>query len=273
MDTRLKKISTLVFSAIILFSQTVSLALAGDIPAFNIHTPYTHTQASNQDYYLLDIKNETKGSAYSGSVSADPGDILIFSVFYHNGAINSIARNTKIKVAIPTNTGTQIVSTAFLWADNASNATYNNPFTGTATVNISSSQKLEYITGSAKWYPRRTNPGADASTNFPNSQSGDEIINSNGVFIGDIEGCWENSGFINFKVRVGNVLPPTPIPPTPVVRAVTGAGDIASTAAVAATSAGLIIFAIYFLLKHNSILTKIRLNSYTLGRRLTEKIS
>jgi uncharacterized repeat protein (TIGR01451 family) len=174
-------------------------------PRFNIFTPYTHTQAYNRDYYLLDMRNETKNTSWNDPISADAGDVLMFSVYYHNGVNYTTANNTRMRVSIPSTTGTQIVSTAYLWADNAENATASNPLTETGTVNLSSSQKLEYITGSAKWYPNQADWRYNSPTAFPSGQSGDEIVGS-GVNIGNIEGCWEFSGYVNFRVRVTNVV-------------------------------------------------------------------
>jgi uncharacterized repeat protein (TIGR01451 family) len=147
------------------------------------------------------MRNETKNTSWNDPISADAGDVLMFSVYYHNGVNYTTANNTRMRVSIPSNTGTQIVSTAYLWADNAENATASNPLTETGTVNLSSSQKLEYITGSAKWYPNQADWRYNSPTAFPFGQSGDEIVGS-GVNIGNIEGCWEFSGYVNFRVRV-----------------------------------------------------------------------
>ena len=113
---------------------------ASSNPRFNIFTPYTHTQTYNKDYFLLDIKNETQNSNWNTSASANAGDTLVYSVYYHNGVNETTAINTKLKVALPTNNGTSLTSTGYLWADNAENATASNPLTQTATINVSSSQ-------------------------------------------------------------------------------------------------------------------------------------
>lgn len=177
-------------------------------PEFNIFTPYTHTQTDNKDYFLLDLKNETQNSDWNTSVSANAGDTLVFSVYYHNGVNNTTANNTKLKVSLPTNNGASLSTTGYLWADNAENATASNPLTQTSNINISSSQSLNYISGSAKWYPNQTDWRTDSATSWPNGQSGDEIVGS-GINIGNIQGCWEYSGYAIFKVRVSNGSTPT----------------------------------------------------------------
>ncbi len=180
---------------------------ASSNPRFNIFTPYTHTQTYNKDYFLLDIKNETQNSNWNTSVSANAGDTLVFSVYYHNGVNETTAINTKLKVALPTNNGTSLTSTGYLWADNAENATASNPLTQTATINVSSSQNLSYITGSAKWYPNQTDWRTDSPASWPFGQTGDEIVGSSGVNIGNIQGCWEFSGYVIFKVKISTGNP------------------------------------------------------------------
>lgn len=203
---------TLIISTLtgLIFGQFLFPLLAfAQAPRFNIFTPYTHNQEYNRDYYLLDIKNDTQAGSWNDPISANPGDVLTFSVYYHNGVNGTTAHNTKIRVSIPSTTGTQIISTAYLWADNAENATAANPFTETGTVNISSPQGLEYIPGSTRWFPNQADWRSASPTPFPFGQSGDEIVGP-GVNIGDIIGCWEFSGQVIFKVRVSSANPVSP---------------------------------------------------------------
>jgi hypothetical protein len=244
-------------------------------PNFNIFTPYSHTQTYNQDYYLLDIKNDTKGGSFNDPVSADPGDVLTFSVYYHNGVTNTVANSTKIRVSLPSADGTQAVSTAYLWADNAENATPGNPISESGTVNLSSQGRLQYIPGSAKWYPNQSDSTSDSSTAFLYSQTGDEII-TNGINLGDINGCWEFSGYVNFQVRVIGYVAPTPIPEQPAPppsKIVTGANSIAVSAAEAAGASGMTIMFLYFILKNSPLLAKIRFSGYAFTERIKNQIT
>jgi uncharacterized repeat protein (TIGR01451 family) len=174
-------------------------------PRFNIYTPYTCTLQYNRDYFLICVKNDTKGTGYSTSVSADPGDTLTFSVYYHNGVNNTAATNTKLRVAIPSGTASTQTVSAYLWADNAENATAASPISFSNTINISSPQTLQFISGSAQWFPNQKSPLSDAPAPFLFGQSGNEIIGS-GVNVGDIEGCWEFSGMVNFKVKISEIV-------------------------------------------------------------------
>jgi len=175
-------------------------------PQFNIFTPYSHTQAYNQDYFLIDAKNDTKGSSFNNPVYADAGDVLTFSIYYHNGINGSTAYNTHLRVSLPDQAGTQLVANGYLWADNADNAMPNNPISGSETINLSSEQGLQYIPGSAEWYPNQADSRYDAPAIFPYGQTSDEIV-GNGINIGDVQGCWEYSGYVNFRVRVTSIIP------------------------------------------------------------------
>jgi len=180
-------------------------ALKAAGPRFNIFTPYSCTLEFNRDYFVICVKNDTKGTDYATTVSADPGDILTFSVYYHNGVNSTIATNTKLKASIPSLTAQTQTVTGSLWADNAENATPANPLSFSNTVNISSPQTLQFISGSAQWFPNQKSPLSDAPTSFLFGQSGNEIVGS-GINVGDIEGCWEFSGMVNFKVKVSQVV-------------------------------------------------------------------
>ncbi len=192
-----------------ILSQAVFPSVArADSPQFNIFTPYVHTQTYNRDYYLLDVKNETKGTDWNFPVSADPGDTLVFYLYYHNGVVNTVANNTTLRVALPSGQNSQHTVTGYLWADNATNATQSNPLTQSVQVNLSSSQTLQYLSGSAKWFPNQTDWRSDAPVSFPSGQSGEQLFSS-GINLGSIEGCWEFSGAIVFKAKIGAYQPPS----------------------------------------------------------------
>ena len=172
-------------------------------PRFNIFTPYTHTQQFNHDYFLLDVRNETKGTDYNFPVSADAGDVLVFDLYYHNGINSSTAINTTLKTILPSGASTQQIVTGFLWADNALNATPANPLSQNVTVNLSSAQNLSYVPGSLQWFPNQTS-AAGSNSPLPNGQTAEQLFTS-GINIGSINGCWEFSGQMIFKVKVSNL--------------------------------------------------------------------
>ena len=172
-------------------------------PAFNTFTPYTHTQTYNHDYYLLDVKNDTKGTDWNFPVSADADDVLTFYLYYHNSSNYTTANNTTLRVNLPSGQSANQSVTGYLWADNATNATAANPLNQSVQVNLSTSQSLQYVAGSAKWYPNQADWRYASATSFPNDQPDTQLFSS-GINIGSINGCWEYSGAIVFKARVGS---------------------------------------------------------------------
>lgn len=190
----------------LIFAQQVfqaAPAQADDQATFNTFTPYTHTREYNRDYYLLGVKNETKNSSWGSSASADAGDTLVFYLYYHNSHNGSTARNTTLRVSLPTSQSTYQTVSGYLWADNATGATYSSPLSQSVQLNLSSSQSLSYISNSALWYANQQSWPSGSTTAFPSGQSGDNLFNS-GVNLGDIQACWEFSGAVVFKARIGN---------------------------------------------------------------------
>lgn len=199
--------ATVIFVMGAIFSQAIMpmTAVAAD-PQFNIFSPYSHTQQAGHDYYMLDVRNETDGSPWNSSTNADPGDILTFYFYYHNGINNTTALNTTLQIDLPTEKGYQHTVTSHLWADNTSNATEYSPLTQSVTVSLSSIQGLDYIAGSAKWFPNQSDWRSAAPTAFPYGQTGEDLF-TDGINIGSIQGCWEFSGAIVFQARATNLTP------------------------------------------------------------------
>jgi uncharacterized repeat protein (TIGR01451 family) len=145
------------------------------------------------DYETLLLANATKGETnWHDPVNADYNDRISFNIYYHNGMEDTLAHNTKIRVDLPLTPSTHLISTAYLWADNAALITD----TGTVNVNGSTPAQLEYLAGSTMWYPNQ------GSTPKPDPVHLPDGITQTGVNIGDITGCWEFSGFVVFQAKV-----------------------------------------------------------------------
>jgi len=150
------------------------------------------------DHELLVMANSTQGTDWSDPLSANPGDKIAFQIYYHNGVENTVARNTRIRVDLPSEAGAQLVSQAYLWADNAS------MITDTGVLNINGrAQTLSYVPGTTKWYPNRS----QTPTSLP-----DGIVTANGVNIGNITGCWPYAGFVVFQATLESEPTPAPEP-------------------------------------------------------------
>ncbi|MBY0329000.1 hypothetical protein K2Q02_02825, partial [Patescibacteria group bacterium] len=155
-----------------------------------------------QDYATLRSANYTdfpdSTNNWALDTQAKAGDVVSLTVYYHNSA-NETAYNVRTAIAVPTNVGTDIVATGSIDSDNFSSSL------GQSTVHLSSSQSLEYIQGSAKWYPNQS----VTPTPFPFGQTGDEVVTAQGVNIGDVDSGWPTQGSVVARFQVSNtVVPP-----------------------------------------------------------------
>lgn len=174
-------------------------------PAFN-------NIAGDQDF--LTGRNVTQNGNFTDPVNGvKKDDEVDVAVYYHNAVPDTVARNVRIKVTLPTAEQSSHVIQGNLSADNAGNVTgtvVNGQEVGQAnlTINTVGATKLNYVPGSVRWYPNRmttTGPGA----NLPDGQTGDSIITT-GISIGDLNGCFEFSGFVLFRVKVAQTITPPP---------------------------------------------------------------
>src|SRR4030042_3113429 len=185
----LKKKKVILTSLVIVFivsQATVSGTFAFG-PQFNF---------MDNDYETLRLANATAGeTTWHDPVTANYGDRISFNVYYHNGMEDTVAHNTRIRVDLPSAASTKLVSTANLWADNATLITD----TGTVNINGSTPAVLEYISGSTLWY---VNQGFSPKPEPVHLSDG---ITESGVNIGDVTGCWEYTGFVVFQAKVVKV--------------------------------------------------------------------
>jgi len=181
------KTITYSFAVLALFGFSATPVFAATV--FNNH-------ANDYDTVLVSnyTDNPNTNNAWFSTVSADAGDIVSVLVYYHNnGGENAIS--TKLKI-----TNGQMLSTAsthtFSGSVSASNA---NSVFGSATVNLSSSQSLTYIGGSASWY---ANNQSSTEYTLPNSQNGTEVFSGSGVNIGTIAPGWATQGSFVVQYQV-----------------------------------------------------------------------
>ncbi len=143
-----------------------------------------------QDKETLRLKNRTQGdTVWHDPISANCGERVAFNVYYHNTIVGSVANNTKIKINYPCTETSNIVTTAFLWADNASQV-YDN-----GTINSSTPQKLIFDS-TAQWYPNQTTTNP---TNISVTQVSSCSVQVN---IGDIAGGWPSQGQVVFEATL-----------------------------------------------------------------------
>jgi uncharacterized repeat protein (TIGR01451 family) len=156
------------------------------------------------DYATLRTLNYTQNpanTAWGTSASASAGQEVSFAIYYHNTGTDT-ATNLRVRIT-PQNTGsgtTQSFS-AYVSADNAAQVS------GSATVYLSSSQTIDYTSGTVIWRPNQTVSGSSA---LINGQTGNEIFSANGLNLGSIAPGWSTQGSVVLRYRVSNTATVAP---------------------------------------------------------------
>ncbi|MFA4998833.1 MAG: PKD domain-containing protein [Candidatus Paceibacterota bacterium] len=141
------------------------------------------------DLELLTLKNRTQNTpSWQSSISANAGDTVAFNVYYHNCVSGTTANSTKIRLDFTNIESSPILTTAYLWADNASYVT------DSGTITVSTPQKLNFAS-TAKWYP-------DQTSSNPTIVPVTINITSVQVNIGNIEGNWTHQGYVVFEATL-----------------------------------------------------------------------
>ena len=159
--------------------------------------------ASN-DCATIAIANVSNGNAgwgnpcWPGTSTANPGDTINVRVYYHNTGTTT-ATNTHIILNAQT-----AASTSHSFSGQITSNGGNNLSFGPVSINIPSSQTLTY--DSVYWYTGNT---SQTLTPLLNGQTGQEILNSPGLNIGDITAGWPSQGSVVVVFHVGNNAPPS----------------------------------------------------------------
>lgn len=221
-NTRLKKIASVVMTAAMLVFPLV--AHAGYAPERQTYTygpdfkGADHVQFNSivnnpsygdERYFFTGRDNAIQSGGWSDPVNnVQPGKEYLLRIFVHNNAnqgLNAsgkgVAKDTKVKVTLPTEVGTNLVATA---AISASNAT---PGTVTDTLNFKSASgvKLTYVPGSAE-IDTAYKQGVKLSDSIVTSGAtvGSEAIN--GIW----KGCFGYAGFVYLRVKATAPAPEKP---------------------------------------------------------------
>ncbi|OGL35003.1 hypothetical protein A3F38_02885 [Candidatus Saccharibacteria bacterium RIFCSPHIGHO2_12_FULL_48_21] len=143
-------------------------------------------------------------SANTNSIQVIDGQELLVTTYFHNNAksnLNLVAKNTKVRVALPSGSGTNLSATSYISADNS------NPAEVWATMDFKGSEAftLEYVPGSAQ-----------LKTSYLTTALSDNVI-KDGVLVGtyhpngDVKGCSEFAGAVYFRVKVHKKEIPKPV--------------------------------------------------------------
>ncbi len=143
------------------------------------------------------------GANVQDRMKVKDGDVIVLRAYVHNnadpnkiGEAAALAKNVRVRVLVPTAKQADSNMVAFITADNANPGTIND----TMSVYGDKAFNLEYVSGSAKW---QTNSGT-----VPVSDS----IVTTGASLGNINGCFQYSGYVTLQVKVKMDQPP--VPPT-----------------------------------------------------------
>ncbi|MFA6397877.1 MAG: hypothetical protein WDK96_03495 [Candidatus Paceibacterota bacterium] len=187
MKNIIKKITFILIATALVFS--------GASQSFASASLVTQTKVCNY------TDNPGSDSCWVSSVSADEGETISVTVMYRNGG-DSNANSLRIKLNnqnfSASNSHTIISTTSAL---NVSGTTSNS-----ATVNLSSSQTLQFIPGTLTW--RKLINGTLQDQTLPSGQSETSVFGG-GLNIGTVAPGWDNQGSIVLRFKVGT----TPIDP------------------------------------------------------------
>ncbi len=173
---------------------TVALSLTALLPV------QAAVQSSIEGGDIYRVRNITKNTGFSDPASADKCDQLQYRVLLHNPGPDAVLTGVVVKAVLPAAASTQNVSTVTATADNGNPASVSD----TATVNISTAQKITYVPG---------------STQLLNAQGGvistiADINTGTGTNIGSIGISVNERRFVQFKANI-DCPPPPCTPPNP----------------------------------------------------------
>jgi len=165
--------------------------------------PYLVSAASFSASYptILRVSNYTNcpgcPNTWSSSISAKSNDVVSFLISSYNNS-NETARNVRVRLIFSNQRDTFQTVTANVWADNASWTS------GSATINLAEAQILTLVSGNVFWYPNR----GTSSVGLIGGQSGNEIVSSSGLSLGDIAPGTSTSFYVVARARVSDYKTP-----------------------------------------------------------------
>lgn len=208
---RKKALSVVILAGLV--ALLVSSPFASAQAVFNTF-PISYTGGDNVDLPMIDARVFPSGS-YSASqtdhdngVNVNAGDVVMVSVYFHNGqpdAPEHIAHNTIIQAFLSPSLGnasqTHTVS-ASIRADGVS-PVVSAQKGGDMKIHVQGAnpQALSLVSGSVTVTRDASGTGNQTTQALP------DTIFASGVNIGDVRGCFNFSGFVNFKLHVANAAP------------------------------------------------------------------
>lgn len=186
-----------------------------DRPTYTIENPAPHvtfnsiTNNPNEgdERAFFEVKDaahtQTGGFAHTINNLHD-GQELLLRVYVHNNAADNlndpnftgsgVARNTKVRVHLPTATASALKANAYITADNA------QPQEVADTIDLSDDGpfKLEYVLGSARQYTNAVPSGIVLSDNIVTTGAPIGYNQADG----NVPGCFQYDSIVTLKVKV-----------------------------------------------------------------------
>ncbi len=164
-------IKTFTASAVILLSMVGTPAFANT--TINGGT-YDQGYLGYSTIGVVNISDSPNSTNFTSSDSADAGETVAFSIYYHNSG-SEAAQNLRVKITPgSTSDGTSHTFTGTVWADNS------NVDSGTATVTLTSSQSLSFD-------PNYVSVCRDHGKDDCSQMTGSAITSSSGLNLGTVQ--------------------------------------------------------------------------------------
>lgn len=200
-------IMTAIFAAVIL--PATLMAWGPTRPTFNAANPATFITFNSitdnpnvgdeRNFVRIKDASNTSLGGWTDNLNVQPGKEYLVQLYVHNNAasnLNMVAENVNVMATVPNTTGKQITVEGFV---NSSNAAPKQIW-DQAIFSSNTDFNLTYVPGSAKLYNKVFTNGTTLS---------DSIVTSAGAPVGydkldgKLPGCFNYSGYVNFKVKVG----------------------------------------------------------------------
>jgi uncharacterized repeat protein (TIGR01451 family) len=210
------KVSALIALVAVATISAVS-AWSPERPTYTIEKPAPHVtfnsitnnpnEGDERAFFEVKDATHTGKGGFLGKADVTDGQTLLLRVYVHNNAADNlngknfdgpgVAKNTKVRVHLPTAIQNKMSANAYISADNA------KPKVVASTIDLTGKNSanfgLEYVKGSAVAYTNAVPKGIKLS---------DSIVGSNGARIGYkqadgiVPGCFKYDAIVTLKVKV-----------------------------------------------------------------------
>ena len=182
---------------------TYTVANPADHVTFNSITDNPNYGDERAFFDAKPVSNTTSGG-YNDNNKVTDGEEILVRAYVHNNAASSlnganldgkgVAKNTQLRVYIPTAAGTALRANAYVSADNAApqTVTDSTDFYGDSNFTVS------YVSGSAMAYNNAHPGGMPLSDTIVTSGAHLGYESANGIF----PGCFQYANIVTFKVKV-----------------------------------------------------------------------